>query len=685
MTPGEKEALQLIDAMTGTKSTDEQMEFAADFTTPVVSFANPGTGKSHSLVKGLIMLQTYHRIPGKKINAMSFTREATAELKARYDRACKKCHITPTVNFKTFHSICREIVLNRFPGMRIKASFDWDKDLSALAEYMDKRDLDTEDMYFVRRVAVAIEKLNNSLCYDSLNVIRQYAFKALNIPIDIFQALRSDMFAYGVVMQSIPQGSIPLYALYVLANDKVLQQKYKETYKVMIVDEFQDMTKLYLIILSMISSNLIAIGDLKQQIYGFNGACAEIVDEYMKMYPDARVLPLTQSFRCKNEIADFATGVYWPNDKSAVPFKGTGTEAIIEIKQNAELNLTDIIREVKLEEDKEDVASAKSTMFLFRNNYAITPVAEELYKQGVLFRTKKLTKVMDYPVFHELSDLALVAMEPNNETYQINAIRWFPEFRKYSIGTNPYLSVIRGKDMFSVNYQFREESSMEFFKLMKETRDLIQKGAMATVVFNKLLPLYDKYIIEGKWYKLENDFDFYVTLVNSIIVSKTFPKMVAEEYEKARKVEEAYNLNMGVKCYTMHSAKGLEADIVYLLDMDDGIVPSRKNYTKLVKSQCEYEAAKMIREERNLLYVALTRAKEKVVITYYGKLTELISNPRQNAFTYLDEIYASTKMDFNDVESFLKSINLGGVVGNGNPNPPTGGDDDIDSSGIEDL
>ena len=175
-----------------------------------------------------------------------------------------------------------------------------------------------------------------------------------------------------------------------------------------------------------------------------------------------------------------------------------------------------------------------------------------------------------------------------------------------------------------------------------------------------------------------------MTLVKSIIVSKTFPKMVAEEYEKARKVEEAYNLNMGVQCFTMHSAQGLEADIVYLLDMDDGIVPSHKNYTKLIKSKCEYEAAKMIREERNLLYVALTRAKEKVVITYYGKLTELLSNPRQNTFSYLYEIYASTKMDFNDVESFLKSINLGGVVSNGSPNPSTG-DDDIDSSGIEDL
>lgn len=662
MTPGERDALKLIDAMTDTVSTEEQMEFAADFTTPVISFANPGTGKSHSLIKGLIMLQTYHKIPGKKINTMSFTKEATAELKARYDKMCKKCHMTPTVNFKTFHSICRDIVLSRYPNMKIKEGFDWDKDLNALAEYMKKRGLDAEDMYYVRKVAVAIDKLNNSLCYDPLNVIRQYSFKSLKMPIDIFQDLRSDMFIYRVIRQIIPQGSIPLYALYVLGTNKDIQSSYKQKYEVMIVDEFQDMTKLYLVILSMISSNLIAIGDLKQQIYGFNGACSEIVDEYMKTYPNARVLPLTQSFRCKNEIANFATRVYWPNDTSVVPFKGTGDGATIEIKQSAELNLTDIIKEVKVEEDKEDRENAKSTMFLFRNNYSMTPIAEELYKQGVPFRSKKFMKVMDYPIFHELTDLALVAMEPSNESYQVNAVKWFPEFRGYGISSNPYLEVIKGKDMFSINYKFREESSWDFFNLMKEASVLIKRGSSAKAVFAKLLPLYDKYIIEGKWYRLDNDLDFYVNLVQTVISSKTFPKMVAEEYDKARKVEDAYNLNMGVKCYTMHSAKGLEADVVYMLDMDEGIIPSRKNYDKLIAAECDYEAAKMIREERNLLYVGLTRAKEKVVITYYDQLTELISKPQQNSYTHLDNVYASTKMNFNDVQTFLTSINLGTMI-----------------------
>lgn len=654
----EREALKLIDAMTGTNSTEEQLEFASDFTKPLASFANPGTGKSHSIIKGIIMAQTYHRVPGRKINAMSFTREATAELKARYDKACKKCGITPTATFNTFHSICREIVLTRFPGMQIKSGYDWEKDLAVLQEYMKKRGFDTDDMFYVRRVLKAIGTLNNKLCYDVDNVITKFDYKELDMPLEVFQGLRSDMFSYGATMHCITQGDIPLYALYTLAHDETLQRRYKEKYKIMIVDEFQDMTKLYLVILSMISSNLIVIGDMKQQIFGFNGACAEIADEYMRLYPNAKRVELTQSFRCKNEIAEFATSIYWPNDRKVKSFKGTGDGATVEVYRDVELNLHDIVSKVKVEEDKEDVENAKTTMFLFRNNFSITPVAEELYKQGVLFRVKKFMRVMDYPIFKELSDLACLAMEPNNEHYQITAVKLFPEFRRYAQYNNPYLEVVRGKSIFDVNYKFREASSWDFYDALKDVRDLIKHEAKTDIIFNRLWRLYDKYIIEGKWWKLENTPEFYIDLVRPIVSTKTFPRMLAEENDKVKKIMDANNAGMGVKCYTMHSAKGLEADVVYLLDMDENIVPSTKNFTKLVETGCEYEAALMVREERNLLYVALTRAKEKVVITYYDRLTELLAMPKMNSYSYLDEVYATTNTRFNDVETFLQSINI---------------------------
>jgi SRS2 len=653
-----RNALRMIDAATGCISTEEQLEFAADFTKPMCSFANPGTGKSHSLINGLIMAQTYHKVPGRKINAMSFTKDATYELKARYDKACKKCGITPTVTFNTFHSICREIVLNRFPDMEIKGGIDWENDLNALQQYMKQRGIDTEDMQYVKNVILAITEMNTKLCYAEDNVLSKFTFKKLDMPIEIFQQLRSDMFGYGVITKKIPQGDIPTYALYVLALDEKLQQKYRDKYKIMVVDEFQDMSKLYLTILSMISSNLIVIGDMKQQIYGFNGACAEIVQEYIKMFPNAKKVALTQSFRCKNEIARYATKVYWPNDKSVVPFLGTGNGAKIKVCKDEELPLHDIVENIKREFNKEDVGHARQTMFLFRNNFSITPIAEELYQQEVPFRVKKFYRVQDYPIFRDLCVLGLLAMEPDNEVYQKFAIRLFPEFKQYQDWNNPFLKAFNGKSIFSKEYRFRESSSIDFMNALKKAKEYIADGRSASVVLGCFWGIYEEYIIEHKWWLLEHERDFYLDLVRGIVETKTFPRMISEENEKLGKVQQANNALMGIKCYTMHSAKGLEADDVYILDADEGIIPSKKNLDKLLRAGCDYEAARMVREERNLLYVAITRAKENVVITYYKDLTQLIKSPENNDYSDLDSEYENVHADYDEVGAFLRIINL---------------------------
>lgn len=660
-----RNALRMIDAATGCISTEEQLEFAADFTKPMCSFANPGTGKSHSLINGLIMAQTYHKVPGRKINAMSFTREATYELKARYDKACKKCGITPTVTFNTFHSICREIVLNRYPSMKIKESIEWEIDLKVLCQYMKQKGIVTDDMQYVKNVLLAINDMNTKLCYDEENVQTKYSFKKLDMPIQIFQELRSDMFDYGVIKKKIPQGDIPTYALYVLALDEKLQQKYKDKYRIMVVDEFQDMSKLYLTILSMISSNLIVIGDMKQQIYGFNGACSEIVQEYLKMFPDARQVSLTQSFRCKNEIAKYATKIYWPNDRSVVPFLGTGSGAQIKFCKDSELPLHDIVEKIKKEYVREDLSNARQTMFLFRNNFSITPVAEELYQQGVPFRVKKFYRVQDYPIFKDLCVLGLLAMEPDNPLYQKYAIRLFPEFRQYQEWNNPFLKAFNGRSIFSKEYRFKESSSIDFMNALAKANKFIADERSASVVLGCFWRLYDEYIIEHKWWTLEHEQEFYLDLVRTILENKTFPRMISEENEKLGKVQQANNALMGVRCCTMHSAKGLEADDVYILDADEGLIPSRKNLDKLLRAGCDYEAARMVREERNLLYVAITRAKENVIVTYYKELAQLIKSPENNDYTKLDIEYENVNVDFDDVGAFLRIINLdsGSVLG----------------------
>lgn len=157
-----REALAVLDARTGSFATEEQKEFAADFTKPLYSFSNPGTGKSHSIIKGLIMAQTFHGVRGAKINAMSYTKDATAELKVRYLAACKKVGVAPTVKFNTFHAICRGIVTKKYPDMRICEGHDWEKDTKVLQEYMAKYGVDCSDYYYLKKVLLAIDNLNYS-------------------------------------------------------------------------------------------------------------------------------------------------------------------------------------------------------------------------------------------------------------------------------------------------------------------------------------------------------------------------------------------------------------------------------------------------------------------------------------------------------------------------------------------
>ena len=657
--------LDLIDARMGSVSTEEQQRFAEDFTRPLISFSNPGTGKSYSIIKGLIAAQTIHGIPGRNINAMSYTREATAELKVRYVKACKRCDMVPTVTFNTFHSICNTIVREKYPGMKIKDSYNWEDDLSLLQQYMSKYGFECDDFYYIKRVMLAIDNLNRSLIYAPEHVELAYRFRELNMDIKLFQELRKEMFMYYLIMNRIPRGDIPNYALYVLANNPDICEKYRKQYKIMVVDEFQDMTKLYLVVLSMISSNLIAIGDMKQQIYGFNGACAEIVDEYMKIYPNARRIDLTQSFRCAQEISDYATRIYHPNDPLVKPFTGAGQSGSVTVIESSKLDVPEIVS------NKKESSGKRSSMFLFRNNFSATPIAEELYKQKVPFMMSKFTKVMGMPIFKELSEMAYIAQEPDNLNF-VKAITWlFPEMKRYKPESCPVIQVMeqinkknraagiqKRANIFDIPYRWSEQSSIEMLAAMKVASEQIKRECSCGQVFNTLIPVYSKYIIEGKWWKLEEKKEFYYDIVAPIVNNKTFPQMVAEEYDKEQKIIEATNVGYGVRCFTMHSAKGLEADDVYIIDAEANIFPSQKNMKKYIELGCEYDAARVLREERNLLYVAITRAKDNVVITHRGEVTQLISNPLNNDYTYLDEVYAVTKRNFDDVAAFLKMLNL---------------------------
>lgn len=668
MTPEERNKLNIIAAYIGQPLTEEQMEFAADFTQDTISFSNPGTGKTHTLVAGLIMAQKNHDVPGNKINCMSFTNAAVGEIAGRYERLCKSCGVSPTVKFNTFHSLSLQIMADAYPDIATqKSKKAFKQDVEDLAHYMRELgyDVSEDDFSYVRKVLNAINSLNSALIFHPANVSTKYNFVELGMELEHFQSLRQSMFVRGLVTKTINVGDIPLYCLYALMKKKDMIAKWKGKYKIMAVDEFQDLSLLHLRILSYISDVLIVMGDMKQQIYGFNGACPQIVAEYRKMHPNARVCNLTKSFRCGQTIADFATNVIKPNDPDTASFGGHERGSSVTIVRRKDLNWKEIVANIAADKKVNGFGGMRDIMFLYRNNASAIPVIEELYKNKIPYRCSKFAKVMDIPIFTTLSKLCNAAWQPYNTDFCSTALSLFPEFRKLPYGQEPApVLAMRasGKGLFDINYKYREQSSIDILTAMSAAAKDIAENKSAGVVYMKLMGVYDKYLYKLEWWTVDHDKDFYFNLVAPICNSKPYPIMHAEEYDKENENNKAIKANFGIRCYTMHSAKGLEADDVYILDCDEGTFPNSKVMSNKLKANCIEDVALDIRSERNLLYVAITRAKYNTIISYSGaEVTKLIGNPDDHEYTQYDSAYNSGEREFDDAAEFFKLFNIGEV------------------------
>lgn len=655
--------MDIVSSYLGRPLTKEQSEFAKDFTKNTISFSDPGTGKTYTLVAGLIMLQKFYRLPGKLINCMSFTVAAKNEIAGRYTKVAEKSSIPPTVVFNTFHALTRQILMRAYPTMKTGDS-DTKQDVEVMTEYLKQVGCPVEEgeKQYVRKVIRAIRDLNSALIFHPENVLNKFQFHELNMDLDVFQELRTLWFQKGITSGYIGQGEIPLYALWALMRNPLIVKEWRGKYKVMIVDEFQDLSLLDMHILSYVAETLIVVGDMKQQIYAFNGACPEIVSEYMKLYPDARVCNLTKSFRCGSNIAEFATKVIRPNYPDIECFTGHDRGSSVTLLPRRELDWAKIASGIETEIKTEGAQKTGDTMFLYRNNASAIPIIEELYRHNIPFRCTWYKTIMNLPMFESLSKLVNAAWQPDNPEMCNDALRLFPEFKYAMYGSDCYpVQAIRssGKNLFDINYKYKEQSSYDLLNAMIAARQAIADNKSAGVVYMKVMTAYKKHIFKSEWWKLDNTEEFYFNLVAPICNSKTYPLMYNEELDKSIKNEHAQKAGLGVRCYTMHTAKGLEADKVYILDCDEGSFPNANIMKRKLDAGCELDVATDIRSERNLLYVAITRAKNDVIISYSGaEPTRLITNPNASEYTRYDKVYADAKHDYDDAGEFFRLFNL---------------------------
>lgn len=636
--------------------TEEQTKFIQSLDKPGICFASPGTGKTASAVAGLLLTELYKGIPGDNIYALSFTNMATLELSVRHEEACKLLGVSQRVHFKTLHAMCSKILRDHYQSIgmwKYETIKEWDMESMAKTIYDSARSMNIDlDAHKARTVVRAVRALNSSLTFARENVTTKASFIDTGLSYDDFQYLRKLMYEYDKQVGTVESNNIMIYTLELLLEHPEISEEFKKDCKVLLVDEAQDLSLLQLRILSLLTDNLILIGDIKQQIYAFNGACQEIVTQYKRYFPQAWTLEFTKSFRCKNEIVNYATKLILPNKVGGENFIGTGDGGIVTIEKGIDYKTI-------CEKINDDFLSnrrnfTKGILFLFRNNLSSIPIAEEFYKLGTPFRINHYKPVSQITVMRELCAIADLAENPRGTEYLYALKYLIPELRVYNnIQESPIFKIMKSKrcDLFDVDYKYRDTYCAEnVMHMLMEVNEMLLHGDSAAAVFNKIYPLLYEYWFKTRERFMEYDASYYLNLAAYVVRGKSYRQFRQDELKKSEMIKDCNERRIGIRCFTFHSAKGLEDDIVYMVDCDQGVIPNKSKMKSMTDRHCFMDAAREVRNERSLVYVAATRAKTELHIHYNEELSSIMTSV--NEYSNLDFIYENYKQSYSDVEVF---------------------------------
>lgn len=552
----------------GLKLNAEQMTAIKALGGVSVVNAGAGTGKTSTIVGKI----TYASIavPYCSILAISFTKKAVAELQGRIIGAAN-------VLCSTFHAFFYRIL--RSNGYK-NFGFADENQKSSIIE-----NIAGQDKY---KKFIAAADIAEALCKGEMTGIVGEAVE------DYLDTLKSQRIMCFDSMQ--------YFVVDLLKKSPAVANRVRSLYDFVLIDEAQDLSAVQAEIIKLIwpketENNLTFVGDTNQSIYSFRGSKANVMDELTDYY-GADVYTLTKNYRSGQKILDFAEKVL-PEASGLKAVKGVGKEVSVEGYADKEAEAAAVVEQIKILHNSG--VPLNDICVLFRASGAVSEVFEMLIKQRVPF-VKIGSEGLKWNNGRYKAMLALLSLvhDKNNPLYKC----------ALPIIGIPY-------DVLN-NLEYMEDSGVPFFEAVMNIPSLSKKQGEVLSDFKEIDAgsyefkglcrlLWDKYL--KVYFKAENDafmdefmeatdkFEDWSELKNYIIVLR-------RQANKMAKLASDPTADY-LRLMSIHSAKGLEYAHVFLVGAVDGVLPD-----------LSHDVVNMA-EENRLAYVAVTRAKENLTVTYY--------------------------------------------------------------------
>lgn len=570
---------------------------------PLMVLAGPGSGKTFVITHRIKYLIEGSGINPAHILVVTFSRAAAKEMKDRFEKLQGKSYVT----FGTFHSVFFSILKTAY-GFSAEQIASDELRYTLIKELIKKNEIVNED------INTLSGNLLNEIALikqDNINIKNYYSN---SIASDTFKKLYKEYEAELETRNKLDFEDMLSLTYELLSERKDILTAVQNRYQYILVDEFQDINFLQYNIIKLMAGkkqNITVVGDDDQSIYRFRGARPEIMLGFERDFRNVSKVFLDINFRSTTQIVDTSTKLISFNSKRfPKTFKannGSGAPvSVIEFKNPfAEVNsiIKDIKEYIKAEQDINNIA------VLYRTNLSPRLLIERMMKNNIPFTIRdSIPNLFEHWVSKDIISYIKLAINLGNKN----------DLLRISNKPNRYISrdsLSSSKANIETLFDYYDDKSYmikRIIELREHLRTIKNLKPATALRYIRNVVGYDEYIEEYcDMNGIESD-DCYTVLgdlENSASEFNTFSDWFVhmEEY-KEELIEAGKKSNeddIGVRLMTFHSSKGLEFDIVYIIDVNEGSVPYKKA-----------KGADEIEEERRMFYVAMTRARHKLFICY---------------------------------------------------------------------
>ena len=588
-----------------------QQQASDHFEGPMLVLAGPGSGKTTVITERLKMLTEKHGVPPENILALSFSRAAAGEIRRRFKQESAVSDAEPL--FGTFHSIFYNILRSGqgFSGLRVISENEKYGFLKTRIEELSP-EASAQDNVLPELVRI-ISSIKGST--SPVSVRPPCGLTAADL-----KRICSSYEEYKLRNSLLDFDDMILKCHRMFSRDRVQLDRWREQFTFLLIDEFQDINTLQYETVKLLAgerANIFVVGDDDQSIYGFRGADPSVMRRFLSDFEDAELVRLRFNYRSSEKIITAAGRLIRKNkdrlDKEIVAAKDAASAAgcgvFITRYENRQAECAALA--AGLAELKEPQRAA----VLFRGNNDSLLLQHELSISGVPFRVNgKKKSIFEHFIFRDI--FAYLKLANEKEMSRADLLRILNKPVRY---ISPEALRQPGGDLF-LKLRRRYAGNLSILTAVRRLENDIGflKGLPAGAAFMYILKVigYEKWLSDFRAQGRggEDTEDMLENIHAVLREAETYEGLILLMNREAVSGPAEAGAP-AVSIMTMHASKGLEFDIVFLPDVNEGIVPNMNN------------SVGGVQEERRLFYVAMTRAKKVLNISFTGQLHGKTAGP----------------------------------------------------------